>query len=54
MIFLKSDFVFCWQIEAEEVSRTNEFVQLQFHGEELDDKVEGNQGILYPQEEPCS
>ncbi|KAH0626159.1 hypothetical protein JD844_000960 [Phrynosoma platyrhinos] len=25
-------------IEAEEVSRTNEFVQLQFHGEELDDK----------------
>ncbi|KAL8177188.1 UNVERIFIED_CONTAM: Copine-6 [Gekko kuhli] len=26
------------QIEAEEVSRTNEFVQLEFHGQELDDK----------------
>ncbi|XP_053120078.1 copine-6 isoform X2 [Hemicordylus capensis] len=25
-------------IEAEEVSRTNEFVQLEFHGQELDDK----------------
>lgn len=31
------------QIEAEEVSRTNEFVQLEFYGQELDDKVSKEQ-----------
>lgn len=42
---------FCCQIEAEEVSRTNEFVQLEFHGQELDDKV--GRALVLRQQRGC-